>query len=55
MVDNFRVLFYCVLKFFQMPITIEKYTFSMWQIFVLGFVLAGIGMLLTALFGGSEH
>lgn len=53
--DVIRVWFISVWRFYQLEVTVFGYTFTFWQIMIYGFVLIGVGILISALFSGGEH
>lgn len=48
-----KIMFYSVMRLFMIPITIEDYTFTLWQIFLFSVVSGSLGVIVVGVLRGD--
>lgn len=48
-----HIIISCVMRFLMLPISIEGYTFNLWEIFIFGFIVTAFGVIIVGLMKGD--
>lgn len=51
--STLKAVIYCVMQFFLIPITIEGYTFNMWQILLFSVISGALGVIVVGVLRGD--